>query len=158
MSACIGIMALSFASVYGGPSPLTALNATGVSAGLTDSKGTGDGLDFELNIFYSLHNKPDCKADPDDQITAAPGECKCVYHLLGACVASIKLGVTKGNDAKVSAQMWALDMCSGKPLLEDDKDWECNSCNVATIGDSAGIAVEFVCPFTAGGFCQAVGR
>lgn len=123
---------------------------------LATGKGTSDGLNFELNVYYSLHEQPDCTADPDDQITAAPGECKCLYHLLGVCVASVKLGIM-GSDEKITAQMWALDMCSGKPLVNDDGDWECNSCNVAAIGHSAGIAVQFVCPFTGDGLCQAVG-
>lgn len=146
-------------------SSLTAPNGTGLptvgftrATGFTTSKeASSDGLDFELSVFYSLSERPTCTDAPDDQIAVAPGECTCLYHLLGACVASIKLDAAKSNDKTISVQMWALEMCVGKPLLTDYKDWECNSCNVAAIGDSAGIAVEFECPFTAGGICQAVG-
>ena len=45
---------------------------------IASSKDTSDGLNFELKVFYSLHQKPNCKDEPDDQITAAPGECTCL--------------------------------------------------------------------------------
>ena len=57
---------------------------------------------------------------------SSPGECKCLYHLLGACVASVKLGVTtawQSGGEKITAQMWGLGMCTGAPLLDDNTGW-----------------------------------
>jgi hypothetical protein len=130
-------------------------NATG--AGLAVGKDTSGGSNFELNVFYSLTKTPDCKADPDAQITAAPDECKCLYSLV-VCLASVKLGVTgTGSDEKIMAKMYAGGDCSGDPLVGGNTELECNTCNVAQIGSSAGIAVEFICPFSAGGLCEAFG-
>ena len=135
-----------------------ASNATGLATGLSAGKDTSDGSNFELNVFYSLTKTPDCKDEPDAQITAAPDECQCLYTLAVVCVASVKLGVEgKGSDEKITADMFLGAGCSGKPLLGGNTELECNTCNVAPVGSSAGIAVEFICPFSAGGLCPAVG-
>ena len=132
-------------------------NATGLATGLATGKDTSDGRNFELNVFYSLSKTPDCKDDPDAQITAAPDECQCLYSVV-VCIASVKLGVEgKGSDEKITANVFAGGDCSGTPLLGGNTELKCDTCNVAPLGSTAGVAIEFICPFSAGGLCPDLG-
>jgi hypothetical protein len=154
----VAMLALAGLSALPPASAAPTSNATGLATGLTAGKDTSDGRNFELNVFYSLQKTPDCKDTPDAQITAAPDECRCLDKELGLCVASVKLGVEgKGSDEKITADLYVGGDCSGTPLLGGNTELECNTCNVAPIGHSAGIAVEFICPFSAGGLCPEVG-
>ena len=94
-----------------------------------------------------------CQTKADDSLKLAPNDCKCLYDVVGVCVAYIKLHTV---DEKIQAQLWGpRNHCDGSPLVGGDTDIECNKCSNFPLG-GAGISVEVVCPFNAFGLCGLV--
>jgi hypothetical protein len=121
-------------------------------------KDSSGGTMFQVNVFYSTSKTPDCKDKADATISVAPDECVCLYTVLVACVASIKLDTTKGTDGdnNLDASVYIGGSCTGAPIIGGDTEIPCDTCTAASVL-SGGIGIEFVCPFGAWGMCSKLG-
>lgn len=129
---------------------------------LTLGKDATKGTSFGVNVYYSNSADLTCK-DKDNKeagISLDPEECTCLYTLLVACIASIKLDTTKNTDSgdeDIDASVYLGGDCSGTAILGGDTDITCDTCDVANLGPLGNIGIEIVCPFSAFGMCPKAG-
>ena len=110
-------------------------------------KDVSAGTMFEVNVFYDSGKTPDCTDKSVASVKLDPEDCVCLYTLLIACVASVKLDTSKASDddeTTIDASVYLGSDCTGQAIIGGDTDIPCDTCSGASLAP-LGVTTQAIC-------------